>query len=289
MRSEPPLVFHPSSFADLPLDLLIDRVDGGLGDDHAFLLTFRGSTTGVELGVAELDEHPVDALLGHRCPPDVDAMGVAVTGNARSVDPAGAADDLPTGRVRVVQVHARDGRGASRLRSIGADPPKVVESRAADGDIADCLRRALELPTPPPTHPPPVWCAYAWLDAVLERAVHDPHSLRSWGQVAKLHPLSGLLPPDRPSSLVALVDETADGIGWSAIRVAAALGEAVLGHTHDLPISAELAEWMDDGMFARWLVALYPDPIDVVADLVDLLPPPVTRGIVEALEAWGCW
>jgi hypothetical protein len=46
---------------------------------------------------------------------------------------------------------------------------------------------------------------------------------------------------------------------------------------------------MDDGMFARWLLGSRPEPVDVVVDLVDLLPPPLTRGVVEALQAWGCW
>jgi hypothetical protein len=41
MRPEPPLVFHPSSLADLPLDLVIDRLDGGLGDEDGYLITLR--------------------------------------------------------------------------------------------------------------------------------------------------------------------------------------------------------------------------------------------------------
>jgi hypothetical protein len=288
MRPEPPLVFHPSSFGDLPLDLLIDRIDGGLGDDEAFLVTIRADRRAVQFGFRPLDEHPVDAVLGFVVPDEIDAFGVAVTGTARSIDPAGDDGDGPTGRVRIVQIHARDGRTASRIRRIGADPPEVLETRTAEGDVADCLRRALGLPTAPPPHPPLVWWAVDWLDAVLDHVCRDPRRRWSWAAISRLHPLSGPLPPDSPSALVARVREAAEGLDWSALRLAAAT-DLPPGSGPRHPVAPEVAAWMDDGMFARWLLGSRPDPVDVVVDLVDLLPPAVTRGVVEALQAWGCW
>jgi hypothetical protein len=294
MRPEPPLVFHPSSFADLPLDLLIDRIEGGLGDDGGFLVTLRGTRTGVELGLRPLgDEHPVDALLGYRAPAKVDALGVAVSGTARHLGGPDHPSDargqpLPTGRVRIMQLHARDGRSASRLRSLGADPPQVVDTVAADGDVADCIRRALELPTPPPPHPPVVWWAVDWLDALLDHACRDPGRRWTWGHVSALHPLAGPLPPDSPSSLIAEVAGRGEGLDWSGLRLAAA-DAALDAAGPPCPIGPDIAAWMDDGMFARWLLGSRPEPVEVVADLVDLLPRRLTRGIVEALQAWGCW
>ncbi|MBV9950878.1 MAG: hypothetical protein JO291_02925, partial [Acidimicrobiia bacterium] len=274
MRPEPPLVFHPSSFADLPLDLLIDRIDGGLGDDAGFLVTLRGIRTGLELGIRPLEgEHPVDALLGFRAPPEVDALGVVVSGTAHHLGPPadpGDRDDLaalPGGRVRIIQIHARDGRSASRLRSIGTDPPPVVDTVAADGDVADCVRRALDLPTPPPPHPPVVWWAIDWLDALLDHACRDPSRRWTWRDVAALHPLAGSHPPDSPSSLVATVGERSEGLAWSGLRLAAA-DAALAAEGPPCPIGPDLAAWMDDGMFARWLLGSRPEPVDVVVDLV---------------------
>jgi hypothetical protein len=295
MRPEPPLVFHPSSFADLPLDLLIDRIDGGLGDDDGFLLTLQGTRRGVELGFRPLGgEHPVDVLLGFRAPPRIDALGVAVSGTARHLEhslvPADPVptDDVPIGRVRIIQLHARDGRAASRLRSIDTEVPHVVDTVAAEGDVADCTRRALGLPTAPPPHPPVVWWAVDWLDALLDHACQDPGRRWTWGQVSALHPLAGHLPPDSPAELISVVADRSVGLDWSGLRMAAA-DETLVGHGPTCPIGPDLAGWMDDGMFARWLLASRPEPIEVVVDLVDLLPPKLTRGVVEALQAWGCW
>jgi hypothetical protein len=285
VRSEPPLTFVPSRFSDLPLDLLIDRIDGTLGDDAGWIISFRGLHRALELGFRPLaGEHPVDALLGETFPPDVDALGVAVTGTARSLDPGPLTDeDVPSGRVRILQVHARDGRAASRLREVGGKGRRI-DGRAADGDVADCLRRALGLPTPPPAVPPRVWWAVEWLDAVLEAVCADPARRWAWAHVARLHPRAGVLPPDRPAALVELVARDAASLDWAALRA-----DAAAGGSSSCPIGPELAAWMDDGMFARWLIGSRPDPVEVVADLVELLAPPVVRGVVEALQAWGCW
>ena len=283
MRPEPPLVFHPSSLADLPLDLVIDRIDAGLGDEDGFLITLRDVQRGLQLGFRPLEEHPVDVLLGWRAPHEVDALGVAVTGTARSLDAGPGPDDL-AGRVRIVQIHGRDGRSASRIRRVGADPPQILDTGAADGDVADCLRRAIGLPTPPPPCGPVAWWAIDWLDAVLEAVCREPSRRWTWAHVSRLHPRSGPLPPDSPAALIELVAREGAGLDWSDIRlrVGAAGGSRC-------PIGPELAAWMDDGMFARWLLGSRPDPVDVVVDLVDLLPPAVTRGVVEALQAWRCW
>jgi hypothetical protein len=291
MRSERPLEFHPSRFSDLPLDLLIDRIDGGLGDDVGYLITLQGADEKLRLGLRPLDgEHPVDALLGYRCPAPIEALGVAVTGNARSLDPDDPAPpDVPTGRVRVVQLHARDGRAASRIRRLGDEPPRVMDAGAAEGDVADCLRRALGLPTAPPTHPPVVWWALDWLDAVMEEVCREPDRRWTWGRVAKLHPLAGLLPPDSPSALVEHVAVQSAGIDWTAVRLDVAVEAGPDDRRGRFPIDPELAAWMDDGMFARWLLGSRPDPVEVVVDLIDLLPPKIVRGMVEALQAWACW
>ena len=197
MRPEPPLVFHPSSLADLPLDLVIDRLDGGLGDEDGYLITLRDVRRGLQIGFRRLEEHPVDVLLGWHAPRELDALGVAVSGTARSLD-AGPGPDDAAGRVRIVQLHARDGRAASRIRRVGADPPNVLDTGAAEGDVADCLRRAIGLPTPPPPCGPVAWWAVDWLDATLEAVCREPARPWTWARVSRLHPLLGAAPARQP-------------------------------------------------------------------------------------------
>ena len=42
-----------------------------------------------------------------------------------------------------------------------------------------------------------------------------------------------------------------------------------------LGITPTEAAWFDDGSFARWVLAVFPDPADVVDDLGELLAPAV--------------
>ena len=207
-----------------------------------------------------------------------------MSGTARSLD-AGPGPDDAAGRVRIVQLHARDGRAASRIRRVGADPPNILDTGAAEGDVADCLRRAIGLPTPPPPCGPVAWWAVDWLDAMLEAVCRDPARPWTWARVSRLHPLLGSAPARQPRGpRSSSWPGRAPGCDWSSVRshVGAEGGSRC-------PIGPELAAWMDDGMFARWLLGSRPDPVDVVVDLVDLLPPSVTRGVVEALQAWRCW
>ena len=185
-----------------------------------------------------------------------------------------------------MQLHARDGRAASRIRRVGADPPQVLDTGAAEGDVADCLRRALGLPTPPPPCGRSAWWAVDWLDAVLDARL--PGAVAAPGRGPGRPRCTRCRARSRPTARRRSSRTSArDGAGldWSA-HPAPSVGA---GSGPRCPIGPELAAWMDDGMFARWLLGSRPDPVDVVVDLVDLLPPAVTRGVVEALQAWRCW
>jgi hypothetical protein len=43
---------------------------------------------------------------------------------------------------------------------------------------------------------------------------------------------------------------------------------------------------MDDGMFARWVLAEYPTADDYLAELTDLLPEGVVDGVRDVLAEW---
>ena len=283
MRPEPPLVFHPSSLADLPLDLVIDRIDAGLGDEDGFLITLRDVQRGLQLGFRPLEEHPVDVLLGWRAPREVDALGVAVTGTARTLDAGPGPDDL-AGRVRIVQIHARDGRAASasggwartRRRSSTPARPTATWPTACGGRSAcpRLPRRAVRWRGGRSTGSTRCWrrCAGSRRGAGRGRTCPACTRARARSRPTARRPSSSSSPGRAPGST-----GPASGSTW-APRAA--------------PGARSGPSWppgwttgcSPGGSSARW-----PDPVDVVVDLVDLLPPAVTRGVVEALQAWRCW
>ena len=283
MRPEPPLVFHPSSLADLPLDLVIDRLDGGLGDEDGYLITLRDVRRGLQIGFRRLEEHPVDVLLGWHAPRDLDALGVAVSGTARSLD-AGPGPDDAAGRVRIVQLHARDGRAASRIRRVGADPPNILDTGAAEGDVADCLRRAIGLPTPPPPCGPVAWWAVDWLDATLEAVCRDPARPWTWARVSRLHPCSGPLPPDSPEALIELVAREGAGAtgrasgATSEPRAARAAPSVPSWRPGWTTGCSPGGSWAPDPTRSRWW-----------SISSTCCPRRSPEGVVEALQAWRCW
>ena len=286
MRPEPPLVFHPSSLADLPLDLVIDRLDGGLGDEDGFLITLRDVRRGLQIGFrpARASTPSTCCWAGTRLR-EVDALGVAVSGTARSLD-AGPGPDAAAGRVRIVQLHARDGRAASRIRRVGADPPNVLDTGAGRG------RRGR-------------------LPAAGARAAHPAPSVRSGrvvggrlarrgarGGLPRARPgpgpgpacpgctrCSGPLPPDSPEALVELVAREGAGLDWSsdpAPRAAPTAGRA----------ARSVPSWRPG-----WTTGCSPGgssaPGPTRSTWWSISSTCCRRrspeGVVEALQAWGCW
>ena len=133
--------------------------------------------------------------------------------------------------------------------------------------MADCLRRAIGLPTPPPPCGPVAWWAVDWLDATLEAVCRDPARPWTWARVSGCTRARVRSRPTARGPRSSSWPGQGAGLDWSSIRrhVGAEGGARC-------PIGPELAAWMDDGMFARWLLGSRPDPVDVVVDLVDLLP-----------------
>lgn len=68
--------------------------------------------------------------------------------------------------------------------------------------------------------------------------------------------------------------------GWRSWRRALARhDEAVLG------ITPETAQWMDDGMFTRWVAGELPPLEGLADDLALLVPPAVVREVLGVLRA----
>jgi hypothetical protein len=228
--------------------------------------------------------HPVDALLGFVAPDDWRAIGVCTTG--RALSPGG------TEAVTVTLLVDRAGTAASVLQRGGA--LEVLPGRP-DGMVADACRRALGLPTAPPPGSSLVLWTLTWLDRVVAEA-HDRvpgQPAPSWAAVARLHPASS--GPGDPVALALDAAALAEAWPWGRLRA-----EPALADLPGSPPSASLAQWMDDGMWARWLIRELPPAAElleatrallpaVMADAVDLVVAAAVDGGGWAVDEPGGW
>jgi hypothetical protein len=185
-----------------------------------------------EVAVRSLDDqHPFDALLGFVAPDDWEVLGVIAPGWGTRVD---------TGvrlRTRVIYVAARDGEEASLIRFAGEDAEILQPTERAVGRVADCVRRALDLPT---TSESDDSLLALWWDRVLRKLVERNHPSFA-GQRLNVDEVAGVIDAARPLS-------------WGDERW------AVIANEGSLQVSGSLAAWLDDGMFARLLLADLADP-----------------------------
>ncbi|MET0901942.1 MAG: hypothetical protein ABWZ52_01760 [Acidimicrobiales bacterium] len=250
--------------------------------DHVMIRVTSPIDSDVELGLRSLDpgSHPFDVLAGFEAPDDWAVFGLRTTGRARRVDHPTAAP-RPVATTFVVD---RLGCEASVLR---VDGDVVEPPGPAEGTIPDLCRRALGLPTAPaPPTTAALWAAM-WLDRLID-GWGQPHRrrdvLRSWGQVAILHPAVAAPSPldlrsiTDPASLAAVARVHARATTWHDLRAAT---EPL--PLPDGPLPVDIARWMDDGFFARWTIGAYP-PIDRTArELRQLLGEPLGSQLLDAL------
>lgn len=155
-------------------------------------------------------------------------------------------------RARVVTLVARTGE---QHAVASFDDGTVVDEPAA-GSVTDALRRCLGLPTPPPPCSTADLFASHWLASVLAAGRR-----LTWKEVASL----------RPGPVFDVVD-------WADLRRTVAAGSPA-----PPGVSADVAAWMDDGMFARWVMAGHP-PVDWLLDQLEAVQlPNVMRRIRRAL------
>jgi hypothetical protein len=50
------------------------------------------------------------------------------------------------------------------------------------------------------------------------------------------------------------------------------------------PVASRIAAWMDDGMFARWLLGAFPPMPDLLATCDDLLPRPIVARLLATVS-----
>ena len=240
----------------------------------------RPADDALELGVHPLDgDHPLEALLGFVAPPDWLALGVTSPGLGHPTpgDTAAGGGRRATEPVHVTVLLSRTGEAAGVIRR-GADVTRLGE--APGGVVADACRRALALPTPPPPPTTAGLWTVRWLDRLVETATAGagPPGSLTWPAAASLHPAAPVADAPTPESLAVATARRAAEWPWPRLRAEPA-GAATPGPQ---PSPAQAA-WMDDGMFARWLLAWFPPLDDLLEACHDLLPEPVAARIDDTV------
>ena len=283
MRPHPPTSLPVEGLAVLAevADARLDR------EGVTSLVRVRLAADDVELGWRPLDgEHPVDVLTCFVAPDDWWAIGVAAIGTAHHLGGV-----RPSVRVHNVHLVGRDGTWASSLRPVDdpdADELLTAASGGASDDrgrpvgrIDDVCRRSLGLATAPPSGDTSSYFAQRWLDAVVESGARRRRAW-TWADVAALHPATSAFGDchDTPMALAQAAHRLATWRDWPTLRRTCAAGM-----WEEPGIAAEVADWLDDGAFARWAAGGYPELGDLRLALVDLLPPPVLRAVESTLSS----
>ena len=220
------------------LERLAQMIDFDLGDvdslptgESAQIL--KVTNTG-EIALRSLDgEHPFDALMGFDAPPDWEVFGVVAPGWGSYYEGPRKGERR---RVRVIFVASRQGEEASVLRFAGDDAGTVMTDPQAPGRVADCVRRALDIPTPEPEDGSLV---PFWFDRTLQRLV------------ARRHPSNGgvLVGCDDIDAIIGEPPQSWDEERWKVVEAG--------GNIH---MDGAVATWMDEGMLARFMLATMSEP-----------------------------
>ncbi|MGH9186030.1 MAG: hypothetical protein ACRD0U_09485 [Acidimicrobiales bacterium] len=268
------------------------EADGWRGPPLLVRLTAGPRPDAFDLGLRPLDDFPsaIDALLGLTAPTEWAAIGVVAEGDAWN-EPAGAANGTGPRRVRVVHLVDRTGTAAWSVRAEGEEPTRSTTSEigdGAEGRIDDACRRALGCATPPPTASTLELWAALWLDATLATAASTPDWCPTWADVAALHPALTMLAGDGglragdADHLPSLGRVLTRARPWEHLRRCCADG------AWSVPfLSAAHADWMDEGMFSRWLLDGLPPVGELASAVCDLLPGRVTRRLRSVLCEWA--
>jgi hypothetical protein len=237
---------RPGDVADL-LRFLIRRLDEELESGEAalaapLLLRLDGADVatavgGVDLHVKPFEGHPTEVLTGFTAPPEWFGVGVLTTGWVHR-------PGTERTRMRATSFMCRDGAELAAFRAVGEELD-FLESRS-EGPMADTLRRVVGLPTSPPDVLIDEWLAKCWLQIIVKRTKRGKRAAKlAWRETAALHPAIGVTGA-RPDQLARVAPSTAEEMTWERFRQLQADG------------GDATAAWMDDGMFARWMVHGYP-------------------------------
>jgi hypothetical protein len=215
-------------------------------------------------------------FLGWTAPPDCQAVGMVATGRAIAEDgprepPPGFPPGTPTG-VRLACLLARDGSIGWQMETAGGVPQPVPPT---EGRLLDCLRRCFGLPTPPPPAGPGQLRSLLWLLAI-DDLLCSTSRRPTWNQLLDLHPDTDLL----TSARLARCAGREPVWSWEVLR-----RSAMRDNWAWMIVERDVAAWMDEGMFARWMLDSLPSTDDLLARLRPRLAPSAARRLAHAVRA----
>lgn len=206
-----------------------------------------------------------EALLGLHVPEQFDAIAAV----AASVMTTSARNHSDT--ILAVAV-TRDDQELCFL----AGEIEVIETWQPQGWLVDACRRSLGLPTRPTLAQPVDLSLALWLDYLLVALVE--HRAISWDDAVECCPVTARVIDASPELLGERLAQTVPS--WSALRIAAAGGAPL-----PVPVRAEHAAWMDDAMFARWVLGFFPDLDDLRSDIEFLASAEVAQCVERVVQA----
>lgn len=259
---------------------LIGTALAGTGDNTAFGIKGRG--TDVEVLFRDLPGDPTEALLGFVAPRDWSAIGMCVTASSVPLAPDGTVPGGRQDQSRVLLVVDRHGRHITRIHAGGELQSEPGE---ATGPLVDLCHRVLEMPTPVPAQSTMYLWAVLWLDRIVADFA-PAGAAPNWRQITHLCPGfevgRGVFGPRPTADQIATLGRALTaGYDWEALRELQASGHGFLPEP-----DPDLAGWMDEGMFARWVLALLPDLEDLVEAADALAGRGARSALTKVLRAW---
>lgn len=239
---------------------LPDHADAGTS------LVVVGHTDRSSVVLRTATTHPEHAVIGFTLPRSFAAMTVvapSVLTSARSP------------RHRPGSLAVRMTRSGETATHIAYDDGSVVSANAPEGWLVDACRRSMGLATSPPTANPTDLAAVLWLDRLMTVLVRERID---WPTAARLAPVPARWRCSDPTQLGVMLANNLPP--WTTMRLSLAAGEP-----GPVALPRQWAQWMDDGMFARWCLGTFPDLDALRADIEFLAPPAVADGVAATLLA----
>lgn len=220
---------------------------------------------GIDLHVKAMPGgHPLDVLGGFTAPPEWFGFGLVIGGWSDEVGHEGA-------RVRLIWLMARDGSEAMSVHEVG-ERLRFIEGRCS-GQVPDCIRRVLAMPTDPPDVSLEEWMAKCWLQVVLTQPRRGKKGRLSWREAAALHPAIGVTRA-HADALPSVAPDLAAAMRWERFRQLQAQNDPIVA-------------WMDEGMYARYEVGGRPPVAELVRRARTRLAPAARAKVEETLAGWG--
>ena len=244
---------------------------------HALDLPAGGAVMAAATGATTTVDPPssgVMAMIGLRCPPET--LAVAATTQCETLWPDGC-------RRRGVLAWSLDRHHNSSALFREAPGRSTETLTAVAGSLLDAGLRALGQDTPP-CPSPAVWFPDGVFLHRLSRLLDRRGGMctrrpLSWDSLSRLYPLNASAEPLTPGMTLHLRQDFLARNTWSSLRL------GVVGQPAAAPailpgLTPDIAEWLDDGSFARWVLSRVPDP----PSTLDWLCGRLDRGLASDLH-----